>query len=61
MTATDIIAALAPLVPGATLEPLTASDSDVTPSLLVSRDAHSRGVPGPARARRASSSWRSPT
>lgn len=36
MTAEEIIAAIAPAVPGATLEPLAASDSAVTPSLLVS-------------------------
>jgi len=36
MTAEEIIAAIAPAVPGATLEPLASSDMAVTPSLLVS-------------------------
>ena len=37
MTAADIIAVVAPLVPAATLEPLAACDDAVTPSLMVSR------------------------
>ncbi len=36
MTADEIIAAIAPAVPGATFEALASSDSAVTPSLLVS-------------------------
>lgn len=36
MTAAEIIAAIAPAVPGATLEPLASSDATVTPSILVS-------------------------
>jgi NADH-quinone oxidoreductase subunit C len=39
MTATDLIAHLQPLVPGATLEPLTASDDAITPTLLVPADS----------------------
>jgi len=35
MTAADIIAALAPAVPGAAFEPLASADSDVTPVILV--------------------------
>lgn len=38
MSATDIIAALAPLVPGASYEPLESSDSEVTPGILVTRE-----------------------
>jgi len=36
MSSDEIIAAIAPAMPGATLEPFVASDSAVTPSLLVS-------------------------
>ncbi len=36
MTAEEIVAAIAPAVPGATLEPLASFDSALTPSLLVS-------------------------
>lgn len=35
MTAEEIIAAIAPAVPGTTLEPLASSDAAVTPSVLV--------------------------
>ncbi len=36
MTATDLIAQLQPLVPGASLEPLSAADEEINPTLLVS-------------------------
>jgi len=35
MTAEEIITAIAPAVPGASLEPLASSDAAVTPSVLV--------------------------
>lgn len=38
MTAAEIIAAIAPVVPGAVYEPLSSSDEAVTPGVLVSRD-----------------------
>jgi len=38
MTAEDIIAAIAPAVPGATYEALVSADAAVTPTILVSRE-----------------------
>ena len=50
MTAEDIIAAIAPAVPGATYEALVSADAAVTPTLLVPREhllATCRALQGP--------------
>ena len=50
MTAADLIAAIAPAVPGATYEALASADAAVTPTILVPRDqllATCRALQGP--------------
>ena len=56
MTAEEIIAAIAPAVPGATYEALASADAAVTPTIGVPREHLVADVPRAAGARASSSS-----